>query len=72
MDIRVIITSFTETNFAKLVFRGPLKSVVETTVRVYPVRPLGFGNAIVSLSRSCGNIAVDHGLRFANHDFRWG
>lgn len=56
MDIRVIITSFTETNFAKLVFRGPLKSVVETTVRVYPVRPLGFGNAIVSLSRSCGNI----------------
>lgn len=56
LDILVKISTTTETNFAKLVYDKPLKSAVETTVRVYPVRPLAFGNAIASLSKSCGNI----------------
>ena len=62
LDVRVMVTTEMETTFAKVVGRDTLTTRVESTARVYPKQPAAYGNAIVSLSNSCGNIGgIDFG-----------
>lgn len=50
IDIVTHITRDTKTNFAHLVYPGPLRSEVEAVARVYPPAPLAFGHAIIALN----------------------
>jgi len=50
IDITTQITRETSTNFAHLVYSGPLVNEVEAVVRVYPPAPLAEGYAIVALN----------------------
>ncbi|MEE8355790.1 MAG: Tad domain-containing protein [Anaerolineales bacterium] len=49
-DVTTKITRDTTTNFAHLVYDGPLRSEVEAVARVYPPAPLAYGKAIVALN----------------------
>lgn len=62
LDVRVMVTTEMTTTFATVVGRDTLTTEVEATARVYPKQPAAYGNAIVSLSNSCGNIGgIDFG-----------
>ncbi len=50
IDITTQITRETSTNFAHLVYSGPLINEVQAVVRVYPPGPLAEGYAVVSLN----------------------
>lgn len=50
IDVVTDITRETQTNFAHLVYDGPLVSEVEAVARVYPPMPLAYGHAIVALN----------------------
>jgi len=52
LDIITKITRDTSTNFAHLIYDGPLRNEVEAVARIYPPAPLAFGKAIVSLNTS--------------------
>ncbi len=52
LDIRTLITRDTSTNFAHLIYDGPLRNEVEAVARIYPPAPLAFGKAIVALNKS--------------------
>ena len=56
LDIKVMVTTTTQMNFAKLLSRDSITTTVESTARVYPQQVPAFGNAIASLSKSCGNL----------------
>ena len=51
-DITTKITRDTTTNFAQLVYDGPLRNEVEAVTRVYPPAPIAFGKAIIALNES--------------------
>jgi len=51
-DVITKITRDTTTNFAQLIYDGPLRSEVEAVARVYPPAPLAFGKAIIALNDS--------------------
>jgi hypothetical protein len=51
-DITTKITRDTTTNFAQLVYDGPLRNEVEAVTRVYPPAPLAYGKAIIALNES--------------------
>jgi hypothetical protein len=67
IDIKVMVTSKTQTSFAQLLFGGELVNTVEAVVRVRP--PIDFygGQAIVALDSNCstggitfnGNVKID-------------
>ena len=62
LDVRVMVTTEMATTFATVVGRDTLTTEVEATARVFPKQPAAYGNAIVSLSNSCGNIGgIDFG-----------
>ena len=62
LDVRVMVTTDTPTTFARLLSRNQLRTTVEATARVYPKQTLAYGNAIASLSKSCGKIGgIDFG-----------
>ena len=50
IDITATITSTTPTNFAHLIYGGPLRNRATAVTRVRPRAPLAFGNAIVALN----------------------
>ncbi|NOY99750.1 MAG: hypothetical protein GXP40_11205 [Chloroflexi bacterium] len=52
LDINTQIFTTTDTNFAQVVFSGPLESQVEAVARVRPRNPLAFGYAIVALNEN--------------------
>jgi hypothetical protein len=58
IDVITHITRDTSSNFAHLVYDGPLRNEVEAVTRVYPPAPLAFGKAIIALNASgcSGNI----------------
>ena len=49
-DVKTMITRDTQSNFAHLVYDGPLRNEVEAIARVYPPMPLAFGKAIIALN----------------------
>ncbi|MCJ7716218.1 MAG: Tad domain-containing protein [Anaerolineales bacterium] len=51
-DVVTKITRDTTSNFAHLVYDGPLRNEVEAVTRVYPPAPLAFGKAIIALNES--------------------
>ncbi len=51
-DVTTKITRDTTTNFAQLVYDGPLRNEVEAVTRVYPPAPIAFGKAIIALNDS--------------------
>lgn len=51
-DVITKITRDTNSNFAHLIYQGPLRNQVEAVARVYPPAPLAFGKAIVALNDS--------------------
>ena len=51
-DINTKITRDTTTNFAQLIYDGPLRNEVEAVTRVYPPAPIAFGKAIIALNES--------------------
>ena len=51
-DVTTKITRDTTTNFAQLIYDGPLRNEVEAVTRVYPPAPIAFGKAIISLNES--------------------
>jgi hypothetical protein len=53
VDVRVLITTQTQTSFAHLVFGGSFINTVEAVTRVRPRSVVGQGNAIVSLTDEC-------------------
>jgi hypothetical protein len=53
VDVRVLITTQTQTSFAHLVFGGSFINTVEAVTRVRPRSLAGQGNAIVSLTDEC-------------------
>jgi hypothetical protein len=50
LDVITNITRDTATNFAHLVYAGPLRNEVEAIARIYPPAPLAFGKAIIALN----------------------
>lgn len=52
IDITTKITRDTATNFAHLIYDGPLRNEVEAVARIYPPAPLAFGKAIIALNTS--------------------
>ena len=52
LDITTKIIRDTVSNFAHLIYDGPLRNQVEAVVRIYPPAPLAFGKAIVALNSS--------------------
>lgn len=50
LDVITKVTRDTSTNFAHLIYDGPLSNVVEAVVRIYPPAPLAFGKAIIALN----------------------
>ncbi len=52
IDIITKITRDTQSNFAHLVYDGPLRNEVEAVARVYPPMPLAFGKAIIALNKA--------------------
>ncbi len=52
LDVITKITRDTQSNFAHLIYDGPLRNEVEAVVRVYPPAPLAFGKAIIALNES--------------------
>lgn len=50
LDVVTKITRETASNFAHLIYDGPLRNQVEAVVRIYPPAPLAFGKAIVALN----------------------
>ena len=50
IDVTTKITRDTTTNFAHLIYDGPLRNQVEAVVRIYPPAPLAFGKAIIALN----------------------
>lgn len=64
IEVKVQITSTTDTSFAHLVSSTPLQNTVTSVARVYPPTTTGFGNAIVSLDDTpCAN-SPDSGIEF--------
>ena len=62
LDIHVMVTTETDTMFGNMVGRSTLTTTVESTARVYPKQTLAYGNAIATLSKSCGKIGgIDFG-----------
>lgn len=51
IDVITKIRRETKTNFAHLIYSGPLENRVEAVARVYPPMPLGYGHAIISLNK---------------------
>jgi hypothetical protein len=78
LDIKVVVTTETQTNFAKLISRNEITTRVESIARVFPKQPFAYGNGLVSLSHSCGsnvggiefagnsNVLVKHSGVFSN------
>ena len=52
IDVITKITRDTQSNFAHLVYNGPLRNEVEAVARVYPPMPLAFGKAIIALNNA--------------------
>jgi hypothetical protein len=52
LDVLTKITRDTPTNFAHLIYDGPLRNEVEAVARIYPPAPLAFGKAIVALNQA--------------------
>ena len=52
LDITTKITRDTSSNFAHLIYDGPLRNEVEAIARIYPPAPLAFGKAIIALNNS--------------------
>ena len=52
LDVVTKITRETASNFAHLIYDGPLQNQVEAVVRIYPPAPLAFGKAIIALNDS--------------------
>jgi hypothetical protein len=50
IDVITKITRDTTTNFAHLIYDGPLRNQVEAVARIYPPAPLAFGKAIIALN----------------------
>jgi hypothetical protein len=50
IDVLTKITRDTTTNFAHLIYDGPLRNEVEAVARIYPPAPLAFGKAIIALN----------------------
>ncbi len=50
IDVSTEITRDTPSNFAHLVYDGPLRNEVQAVTRVYPPAPLAFGKAIIALN----------------------
>jgi hypothetical protein len=63
LDIKVAVTTHTQTNFAKLLSRNELVTSVDSTARVFPKQPFAYGNGLVSLSHSCRSYVG--GIEFA-------
>jgi len=55
LDVEVVVTSTVETTFARVISRDTLTTKVKSIARVYPKQPFANGNALVSLSNSCGS-----------------
>jgi hypothetical protein len=64
LDVITKITRDTATNFAHLVYTGPLRNEVEAIARIYPPAPLAFGKAIIALN-SDGCSGNKHGVIFS-------
>lgn len=54
LDVKITVTTETQTTFARLLSRNTLTTKVETTSRVYPKQTLAYGNALATLGNSCG------------------
>jgi hypothetical protein len=68
LDIRVMITSQTDTSFAHLITNQPLQTTVEAIVRIRPRQPLVLGNAIVALDPDGCQGHQDGAIMFGNSD----
>ncbi len=56
LDIKITVTTYRQTTFARIIGRDQMETRVQATVRVFPKETLAFGNGIASLSNSCGSI----------------
>lgn len=61
LEITVMVTSDVSTNFLHLFYNGPVKNTVTAKIRLKPRTELAFGNAIVSLSNTCGTSGPNQG-----------
>jgi hypothetical protein len=65
IDVKVKVADDVDTALIHFVYKGQVRNVVDSVTRIYPRTPLGFGDAIVSLSTICqgndGGITFDGG-----------
>ncbi len=62
LDVNTVVSSETQTFFAKAIGRDTLNTSVKSIARVYPKQPFAYGNGLVSLSPDCGK--DDGGIYF--------
>lgn len=55
LDIRIIVTTNTQTTFARMLSRNQLTTRVESTARVYPKQTLANGNALAAVGNTCAD-----------------
>ena len=63
LEVKVTISSTTQTNFAHLFFGGTLRNTVTATARVKPAEAASYGYALVGTKQSCQN-ANDGAINF--------
>ena len=56
MDFTAKVTTTTNTTFARIIGINSLPSNAIATVRIYPYQSAAYGNAIASLSNTCGGV----------------
>jgi hypothetical protein len=69
LDINTVVSSETQTFFAKAIGRDTLSTSVKSVARVYPKQPFAYGNGLVSLSPDCGK--DDGGIYFQGSSFTY-
>lgn len=67
LDVIVMVSSESETTFAKVISVNTLSSTVQSIARVYPIQPLALGNGLVSCSDLCST--KQGGIEFGGTGF---
>ncbi len=66
IEVKVMVSSVTQTSFAHFVFGGSLRNTVTAIVKIKPKEPLSLGNSILALNTNCqgntGGMEFDGGV----------
>ncbi len=72
IEVKVMVSSITQTSFAHFVFGGSLRNTVTAIVKIEPKKPLSMGNSILAMNTNCqgneGGMEFDGGVIVNSYD----